>query len=225
MKAELIAKIIGNTAKTIFLWRKEQRPIIKLLDKYFSDSDLKEFLDSGSISSLDQVKTYQTISSYYINYFIDYLVSFDTKTDLNLNHPIYIILDFLDYYSFDNSSKDINLIENSYIRWVINSKVDVFLIKKMLNIDMFILVNIANGSISKKDIFNNKLLLKYMFFYNNSKEIENINLDFFVENFNLASHDYFKFQNILNKYLKDNKDIEKITILKNINDIMTKLNN
>tara|TARA_R110002050_G_scaffold243131_3_gene379607 strand:- start:557 stop:700 length:144 start_codon:yes stop_codon:yes gene_type:complete len=39
-----IAKLIGNTERTIFAWKKEDRLIINFLEKYFTKEDLKEFI-------------------------------------------------------------------------------------------------------------------------------------------------------------------------------------
>ena len=49
-----IAKLVGNTERTIFAWKKEQRPIINLLEKYFSKQELEEFLSTGKITKLEK---------------------------------------------------------------------------------------------------------------------------------------------------------------------------
>lgn len=55
MKAETISQLVGNTPKTIFQWRKEKRPIIQFLVKYFTDDDLQEFFNTGFCSKLDNI--------------------------------------------------------------------------------------------------------------------------------------------------------------------------
>lgn len=51
-----IAELIGNNDKTIYRWKKEGRPIISLLEKYFTKEDLEEFLETGKIQKLDNLK-------------------------------------------------------------------------------------------------------------------------------------------------------------------------
>ncbi|MCG3672402.1 hypothetical protein ACN09X_03760 [Aliarcobacter butzleri] len=51
---KVIAKLIGNTERTIFAWKKENRSIINFLEKYFSEEDLEEYLRTGKIDRLEQ---------------------------------------------------------------------------------------------------------------------------------------------------------------------------
>jgi len=55
-----IAKIVGNSAKTIDNWEKENRPIIKLFDLYFKEGDLIEFLEEGRISKFEKTRPVHT---------------------------------------------------------------------------------------------------------------------------------------------------------------------
>ncbi|MFW0695668.1 hypothetical protein ACN09X_04670 [Aliarcobacter butzleri] len=50
---KVIAKLIGNTERTIFTWKKENRSIINFLEKYFSEEDLEEYLRTGKIDRLE----------------------------------------------------------------------------------------------------------------------------------------------------------------------------
>lgn len=50
---KVIAKLIGNTERTIFAWKKENRSIINFLEKYFSEEDLEEYLRTGKIDRLE----------------------------------------------------------------------------------------------------------------------------------------------------------------------------
>jgi len=47
-----ICKLLGISTASYYRW-KEERPIINLLEKYFKDDDLKEFLETGKISKLE----------------------------------------------------------------------------------------------------------------------------------------------------------------------------
>lgn len=51
-----IAKLIGNTERTIFAWKKENRPIVKLIETYFTKDDLEEFLKTNKIQKMELLK-------------------------------------------------------------------------------------------------------------------------------------------------------------------------
>ena len=44
-----IKKILDIADRTLYNWKKEQKPIVLLLEKYFTKEDLEEFLDTGEI--------------------------------------------------------------------------------------------------------------------------------------------------------------------------------
>jgi len=73
------SKLLQNTVRTISNWKIEKRPIISLLEKYFSKEDLEEFLDTGKISKFELLKEKNSILNYagmqYINIFRKRLVS------------------------------------------------------------------------------------------------------------------------------------------------------
>jgi len=50
---EVMAKLFDFNATTYYAWKKQNRPIINLIDRYFTKEDLQEFIEKGSISTLD----------------------------------------------------------------------------------------------------------------------------------------------------------------------------
>ncbi len=60
---EKIKLILDISDKTYYNWKKEQRPIILLLEKYFSKEDLEEFLSTGIIEKLEKSNTEETIDN------------------------------------------------------------------------------------------------------------------------------------------------------------------
>lgn len=60
MKAErdIYMELFNISINTYYLWKKQGRPIISLLEKYFTKEDLEEFLVSGKIAKLDYVDSY-----------------------------------------------------------------------------------------------------------------------------------------------------------------------
>jgi hypothetical protein len=48
---QVASKILGCSLASYYSWDKQKRPIISLLEKYFTQEDLEEFLETGEISS------------------------------------------------------------------------------------------------------------------------------------------------------------------------------
>lgn len=51
---EATSTILGCSVSGYYKWKKEKRPIIKLLEKYFNKEELEEFLESGKIEKLEK---------------------------------------------------------------------------------------------------------------------------------------------------------------------------
>lgn len=55
---QLMSKLFGFSTQTYFNWKKDsktKRPIISLLEKYFSKDDLQEFLDTGKVAKYEKM--------------------------------------------------------------------------------------------------------------------------------------------------------------------------
>ena len=66
-----IIQLLGNTEKSYYRWKEEGRPIISFLEKYFTQEDLQEFLNTGSIQSLETQNQSQEKIRSYENLLID----------------------------------------------------------------------------------------------------------------------------------------------------------
>lgn len=55
---DTIVKILGVSKNSYWNYRKQQRPIMFLLEKYFTKADLEEFLETGKISKLENNSGY-----------------------------------------------------------------------------------------------------------------------------------------------------------------------
>lgn len=53
-----ISQILGVHRNSYFNYKKQARPIIFLLEKYFTKEDLQEFLETGKIKKMDYVNSY-----------------------------------------------------------------------------------------------------------------------------------------------------------------------
>ena len=50
---KIVCKLFNFTKSTFYNWKKENRQVIKLLEKYFTDNDLEEFIKTGEIKLFD----------------------------------------------------------------------------------------------------------------------------------------------------------------------------
>lgn len=52
-KENVMMKIICCSVATYYLWKRNKRPVIELLEKYFSNEELIEFLETGKINKME----------------------------------------------------------------------------------------------------------------------------------------------------------------------------
>ena len=50
---------------TYYTWKKEKRPILNLLEKYFNSKDFEEFITTNKISKLERLKELEEIERKY----------------------------------------------------------------------------------------------------------------------------------------------------------------
>jgi len=56
----VLSKLFGNSSRSISNWKKEGRPVIKLVEQYFTKEDLEEFMSTGKIANFDIAKEITT---------------------------------------------------------------------------------------------------------------------------------------------------------------------
>lgn len=64
---EIITKLMCYTRNTYFVWKREKRPIITLLEKYYTKEELQEFLDTGKVSKYEKIEELLEIEKKYKN--------------------------------------------------------------------------------------------------------------------------------------------------------------
>ncbi len=84
-KKQLICDILDIADRTFYKFKTENRPIIQLLEHYFDEDDLQEFLSTRKISKLDNIDN------------IAYLVK--QQIDDKIELPNTLQLFFIDFYS------------------------------------------------------------------------------------------------------------------------------
>lgn len=94
---KLILELMCFSRNTFYVWKREERPIISLIEKYFSNEDLKEFLETGGIKKFENIKfitdNYVAKSqAFYVNSFKE------SQSLLSEPHVNYKFKDF--YFNF-----------------------------------------------------------------------------------------------------------------------------
>lgn len=127
---DIFMQLFNISVNTYYLWKKQERPIVKLLEKYFLKEELEEFLNTGKILKYEN-------SKYIVDNFINsnkriYIDSF-TKNyrygSLDLSHNIF--KDF--YFNFLISLKDEEYIKEAGIQQILFSSMYKYLSDKIQN--------------------------------------------------------------------------------------------
>ncbi|WP_152184848.1 hypothetical protein [Sulfurimonas indica] len=53
LEKKLVQKILNVSPKTVYNYYREKRPIIELLEKFFSNEDLERFLENRALGKFD----------------------------------------------------------------------------------------------------------------------------------------------------------------------------
>lgn len=61
----VVENLFFFTRQTWSKWKKENRPIVNLIEIYFTNDDLKEFLETGKIQKQDRLKELLEIEKKY----------------------------------------------------------------------------------------------------------------------------------------------------------------
>ena len=93
MDRKLVSNLLGISEKSYYRW-KEDRAIFKLLEMYFSDKNIEEFLNTGKIQKFENIKF--VMDKYLFQLQTTYLNSFlESKSLLNEAH---VHDEFRDFY-------------------------------------------------------------------------------------------------------------------------------
>lgn len=104
-KIDNISKLFDFANSTVYKWKKENRPIVNLIEKYFEDADIEEFLETGEIKKFDKI--IQTIDNYMSKNKSFYITSFaESQSSLSKPHVHDKFKDF--YFNFLSDFANIN---------------------------------------------------------------------------------------------------------------------
>jgi len=71
---QIMLKLFGFSRGTYYTWQKNERPALMLLQQYFSEDELLEYLNTGKISKLEELKNndFQVLMEKNIAYGLQY---------------------------------------------------------------------------------------------------------------------------------------------------------
>lgn len=123
----LASDVLGCTLASYYNWDKQERLIIKLLEKYFTKEDLQEFIEKGSISTLDSFHQNKNIQDIDILNNVSSLVKkqlerkISSLDSVGIKTAVNIIEDYfqqsnktIDIKDFNHFYKNISNIQNYY---------------------------------------------------------------------------------------------------------------
>jgi len=123
-KDELYSAILGCSVSGYYKWKKQNRLIIGLLQKYFTDSDLLEWVENQRIIKFELIKDLEMI---LMGSKLDYLKFINENLVLDLNYDMFTDLyyQFLIYLDEMQSSEDFEI----YKTWTVGDAIPGFFIR------------------------------------------------------------------------------------------------
>ena len=84
-----VEQLFSFTRQTWAKWQKENRPIVTLIEKYFNDEDLEEFLNTNEIQKMENLK--------YVNEFKKFISDIHDSIYLNIrdDYMLYVVDKYL----------------------------------------------------------------------------------------------------------------------------------
>lgn len=82
-KIDNISKLFDFANSTVYKWKKEKRPILELIDKYFIDEEIEEFLETGKIDKFEKEKLQNDFFAKYKSIYFGYIEKFGLIINLD----------------------------------------------------------------------------------------------------------------------------------------------
>ncbi len=163
------SKILDCTLASYYNWDNQNRPIIKLLEKYFSKKDLEEFIEFGNITRLDKfdkyIKEKNKIVDKYLEYFNNEYKSFIDYNDEIIDIFIKTLVDYDDKNSFFiQFHSNILKVKDNYLQNKIS-----FVLKDMIEKNI---INILEEIIDILVTTDFKIIIERAWLENNKKRNE-----------------------------------------------------
>ena len=195
---EIMSKLFGFSVPTYYNWKRENRPIINLINKYFTSNDLLEFIDSGKISK------YEFFSDVEVELIHEY-------TDLYFNfveQPYYekFYKDFL--YRFKNDIIQLERldIQNTFQSLLFEYQLILINISQQIG---YPTINIIKDFYAFNSLFNTREPRFFVLFVNLVKH-DFIHYNCFLRNDDLFETNYKELQETITSY--EHKELVNIPL-------------
>lgn len=120
-----ILKLMCYSRNTLYVWKREKRPIVELIEKYFFDEDIEEFLKTGKINKFENLIEYTYLSR--VN-FLDQLNLLSKNEFHGYRYFADYILYYIDKgYEFNNDDVEwigeveLKVFQDDFIKFLINN--------------------------------------------------------------------------------------------------------
>jgi len=104
LQYQLLEKLFDFSRPTWNKWKKEERPIVHLIEKYFTNEDLHEFLETKKVSKMETLNHYENTLNIKLNKFYREKLDRETSESRSNNR---LFWDFINKYKDRISTIDL----------------------------------------------------------------------------------------------------------------------
>ena len=121
----IVSRLLDISERSYYTFKKQGRPVIRLLETYFSKSDLEEWIEYEKISKLEMIKDFEMI---LLGSKIDYLKFVNENLVLDIKYDLFTDL----YYQFLIYLDETQRLEDTEIAttWTVGDVIPSFFLNK-----------------------------------------------------------------------------------------------
>ncbi|PHR58183.1 MAG: hypothetical protein COA44_04600 [Arcobacter sp.] len=104
-----IIDLFKYSRNTYYVWKREKRPIIALIEKYFSEDNLQEFLAQGKITKFERLRLTNTLENELEDLF---------SSNFEFNFDDYFL--YVNFMDFAGEEIDLKTVRNLFYKYLYN---------------------------------------------------------------------------------------------------------
>jgi len=145
MKTEdIFCKLFGFSKNTYYSWKREKKPVIELLNKYFTKEELIEYIENNEISNMKLLEDFKKKEASYIDDFFSILTLLYKKDNLDAKDIMECKSKYLDTFAnYLSTSNNIN--KESFIDFMLSLE-NAPAIQEELQTLLSVILQIDDGS-------------------------------------------------------------------------------
>ena len=133
IKLSTLASFFNFTTRAISDWKKQNRPVVLFLQKYFSEEDISNFLEKGKIDRLDYLEDTKSVTDFIIKEVFDKCKESAEVAELQefgrfleTIQDVRIEKTWVDFSYFQENEKEIwNWIKQGYAKYLLDNNLDI----------------------------------------------------------------------------------------------------